>query len=78
MATPASDDRTPRTAVAPELAYPRAGGEGIKATPQTRQLRDRIRRRAEQLAGRLDKTRPMVRHELQSNARAVLAEENLA
>ena len=77
MATPASDDRSFSTAAALEAAGALGGGRGIKVVPETRPLRDRIRRCAEQLASRLDKTRPMVRHELQSRARAVLAEEGL-
>ncbi len=77
MATPASQDRTPQTAVAPEPAYAKASGQGIKAAPETRELRERIGHRAEQLAARLDKTRPMVRHELQAHARTILAAENL-
>ncbi len=41
--------------------------------PPSRTLRERIRARAAELAGSLDKTRPLVRHEMETHARRLLA-----
>lgn len=45
----------------------------LKQVPADKALRERIRPAAAELAARLDKSRPLARHEMESHARAVLA-----
>lgn len=45
----------------------------LKQVPDTKALRERIRRGAIELAGGLDKSRPLVRHEMELHARGLLA-----
>ena len=45
---------------------------GVKAVPQTAELREQIRRRADELAARLDRSRPLSRHEMETHARQLL------
>ncbi len=45
--------------------------------PQSKKLRDRLRRNAAELTGRLDHSRPMARHEMEAHARDLLAEAKM-
>ena len=48
------------------------GTSSFKAVPPTAVLRDRIRRRADDLAARLDRSRPLARHEMETHAQQLL------
>lgn len=48
----------------------------LKQVPETRELRERIRSLAIAAVSRLDKSKPLARHEIEARARTVLAELN--
>ena len=49
----------------------------LKDVPETRQLRDSLKLRCEQVAARLDKTRPLSKDGMEQVARQLLSEDNL-
>lgn len=49
----------------------------LKVVPETRQLRDSLKLRCEQVAARLDKTRPLSKDAMEQVARQLLSEDNL-
>lgn len=49
----------------------------LKLVPETRELRERLRARCAEVAGRLDRTRPLTKDELEAVARQLLAGEGL-
>ncbi len=76
------------TAIAPEASTaPTLGGETkksnrrktshLKLVPETKQLREQMRAKCSEIAGRLDKSRPLGKEEMETVARAVLAEMQL-
>lgn len=49
----------------------------LKAVPETRQLRDSLKLRCDQVAARLDKTRPLSKDGMEQVARQLISEDNL-
>jgi geranylgeranyl diphosphate synthase, type II len=49
----------------------------LKLVPETRQLREHLKQRCEEVASKLDKTRPLTKDEMESLARQLLERENL-
>ncbi len=52
--------------------------EHLKQVPASKAVRQQVRQRAEELAADLDKSRPLVRHEMESHAVALLASLKLS
>lgn len=49
----------------------------LKLVPETRALREQMRRRCDEIAGRLDKTRPLTKDDMERIARQLLTEDGL-
>ena len=79
MATAPSTSRPtlPADATAALAAPNGRAVEPIKAVPESKDVREQIRRRATEVAAALDRSRPLVRHEMEAHARALLAEMQL-
>lgn len=73
--------RLTRTSEVQATAAPKAVAEDsgsatshLKRVPADRAQRERIRHRAEEMAARLDRSRPLARHHIESHARTLLAD----
>jgi len=76
-----SDQQTPKSSSDPVFVPVTGSGRStdhLKVVPECRCLRDRIREAVDQLADGLDRTRPMVRHEIENLARQILIELDLS
>ena len=49
----------------------------LKVVPETRELREQLKLRCDQVAGRLDKSRPLSKDEMETVARQLLEEDGL-
>jgi geranylgeranyl pyrophosphate synthase len=71
----------PQSSATPLPSRPALAGTpdtaALKQVPETRALRERIRAQTIQTVARLDKSKPLARHEIETHGRAVLAELGL-
>ena len=72
---------TNETSSGPEVTggrSPRAKTSHLKEVPETLELRESLRARCEQIAGRLDRSVPMTKDEMEQIARAAFEEADLS
>jgi geranylgeranyl pyrophosphate synthase len=61
----------------PERKSKRRSTAHLKLVPETRELREKLKQRCAEVGGRLDKSRPLTKDEMESVARAALADMGL-